>query len=325
MEANTNTTMDWLYSLYPKIKLQLQKAVGTEWSDLNRLLENYFTKVPPTELILPIAACKATSGNSEEAIPIAAAITSIQIGLRILDDIADKEQNALWKEIGVGRASNFGYAFLNLGNKIILDSDYPNEVKQKLLTSIAGSTQHIYRGQDLDIQAEVNSIEDYWKLIHLKTAIPYSFAVESGAIAGNATDQQIELCKNFGLKLGLIIQLYNDLYSFKFDNKDLLARKSTMPLLFALKTLKGKNLSDLEALVKAGCTTKNIEETKELINKTQVYSFMHSTAFNLRNEALTYLDELDRSIGRATLVAYLEKIFESWKLHLRQETASLLQ
>jgi geranylgeranyl diphosphate synthase type II len=104
----------------------------------------------------------------------------------------------------------------------------------------------VCEGQQLDMnfetQAEV-SIEDYLRMIQLKTATLLGFCLELGAVLADADTADAEHLRHFGLELGLAFQLQDDLLDVygeqdktgKRVGGDILSDKKTFLLLTALE------------------------------------------------------------------------------------------
>jgi geranylgeranyl diphosphate synthase type II len=114
-----------------------------------------------------------------------------------------------------------------------------------VLRLFSTTAAQVCEGQQLDMnfetQAEV-SIEDYIRMITLKTAVLLGFALEVGAVLNGASVNDALLLKNFGINIGLAFQLRDDLLDVYGDQEkfgkqvggDILADKKTFLQLTAL-------------------------------------------------------------------------------------------
>lgn len=110
---------------------------------------------------------------------------------------------------------------------------------------------------DMDFETQANvSIEDYLKMIELKTAVLLGCAIELGALIGGASKKDAELLFDFGRNLGIAFQLQDDLLDAFGDPKkvgkkwggDIVQNKKTYLYLKALE-LAPKEIADKLALL----------------------------------------------------------------------------
>lgn len=115
----------------------------------------------------------------------------------------------------------------------------------KVLRMFSHVAAQVCEGQQLDMNFETSetvSIEDYIRMITLKTAVLLGFALEVGAFLNDASDNDALLLKNFGINIGIAFQLRDDLLDVygaqekfgKLVGGDILADKKTFLQLTAL-------------------------------------------------------------------------------------------
>ena len=115
----------------------------------------------------------------------------------------------------------------------------------------------VCEGQQLDMNFETRtdvSIPEYLHMITLKTAVLLGFALELGAILGNASEQDAWNLKEFGIKTGIAFQLRDDLLDVYGDAEqfgklvggDILAGKKTFLLLTALEDANDEHREQLQ-------------------------------------------------------------------------------
>jgi len=114
----------------------------------------------------------------------------------------------------------------------------------------------ICEGQQLDIDFEHMSqvtIEDYMKMIELKTSVLLAHAMRIGGYIAGADNVQQEALYQFGLHIGLAFQIQDDLLDVYGDPKtfgkaiggDICANKKTFLLLTALETADAESKAEL--------------------------------------------------------------------------------
>lgn len=115
----------------------------------------------------------------------------------------------------------------------------------------------VCEGQQLDMNFETRtdvSIPEYLHMITLKTAVLLGFALELGAVLGNASEEDRKNLKEFGIKTGIAFQLRDDLLDVYGDAEqfgklvggDILAGKKTFLLLTALEDANDEHREQLQ-------------------------------------------------------------------------------
>ncbi len=146
-------------------------------------------------------------------------------------------------KFGESTAILAGNALLTLAFQCIASSvaNFPSETRIKLITFFAESlgAQGLVGGQFLDLSSErsENKInKQQLDLIQMmKTSSLINFSCQAGGILGNAKLHELKLLKSFGLDLGRMFQITDDLLDVEGDknvvgknlNKDLKSNKVT--------------------------------------------------------------------------------------------------
>lgn len=116
----------------------------------------------------------------------------------------------------------------------------------RVMETLADATNIIAEGEVLQLlnchDADISD-DTYLKVIHYKTAKLFEAATRLGAIICNASDQEQEAMREYGMRLGTAFQLIDDVLDFSGDSSeigknvgdDLAEGKPTLPLLHALR------------------------------------------------------------------------------------------
>lgn len=184
----------------------------------------------------------------------------------------------------------------------------------------------VCEGQQLDMNFETRtdvSIPEYLHMITLKTAVLLGFALELGAVLGNALEEDRKNLKEFGIKTGIAFQLRDDLLDVYGDaaefgkqvGGDILSDKKTFLLLTALEDANdihrtelqnwlGKTLSNPEEKVKAVTAIYNLldikSKTEAKINLYFHEALEHLEHVNAPAERKEYLRALALSLMERT-------------------------
>ena len=169
---------------------------------------------------------KIFNGNETQTLHIAAAFEMLHNFTLIHDDIMDdaevrRGQPTVFKKWNTNIAILSGDALavmamqqlqqLNCNPKTILEIS-------KIFTQTA---LEICEGQqyDLDFETADNiSIDEYLKMIRLKTAVMFAGCLKSGGIFANADSESISALYDFGIHLGIAFQLADDLLDVYADS-----------------------------------------------------------------------------------------------------------
>jgi len=114
-----------------------------------------------------------------------------------------------------------------------------------LLRIVSVAVKEMCEGELLQLQNSRKqdiTREAYFNVIQKKTAALISACTEAGAQSAGATPEQLEQMRQFGMYLGLIFQIKDDLFDYqphgiagKPTGNDIKEKKFTLPLIYALK------------------------------------------------------------------------------------------
>lgn len=121
----------------------------------------------------------------------------------------------------------------------------------------------VCEGQQMDMDYETRddvSIEEFVRMIELKTSVLLACSLKTGALIGGATTGNADKVYSFGKNLGIAFQLQDDLLDAFGDPKklgkqnggDIKANKKTYLLIKALANATAVQRTAIEALLKSG-------------------------------------------------------------------------
>jgi geranylgeranyl pyrophosphate synthase len=201
--------------------------------------------------LLPLMVCEAISGRYEHALPAAAALHLIKVSAEIFDDIEDADSpGSLSARYGSASATNVATTFLVLAENAItrlntrhVESDIVIRIVDIVNSSLA--TACIGQYLDLSLLQEKSVSEDiYLEVLNMKSAFITACACRVGALLAKANRQLIDTFTTFGQHLGMASQIANDILGITQGN-DILKRKVTLPLIYALAKADNKTRSKL--------------------------------------------------------------------------------
>lgn len=103
------------------------------------------------------------------------------------------------------------------------------------------------------------SEEVYYNIIQSKTAALFEACARVGALAGGATDEEVEAAAQFGNLVGMIFQIRDDIFDYfsssdigKPTGNDMKEGKLTLPLIYALNSTGNEEMKQLALKVRKG-------------------------------------------------------------------------
>lgn len=271
-----------LNTINNEILIYLKKHSGKEmYEPMEYSIKAGGKRFRPMILLL---MCEAFCDDFTDAIPFAVALECIHTYSLIHDDLPSMDNDDLrrglptcHKKFDEATAILAGDGLLNLAYEIMIDklkSDFnKNYIEVMQCIAIASGTKGMIEGQALDIKAEGNkniTIEELFKIYENKTGKLILASMKSGAIIGNANEQQLKIVEDIAYKLGIAFQIQDDILDIEGNQEeigkpiksDLKNDKATYVSIYGLE--KAKNdyhmLSNqaLEGLEKLGFKEKNI-------------------------------------------------------------------
>jgi geranylgeranyl diphosphate synthase type II len=228
--------------------------------------------------ILSMMACEMFSGDFQKAQNAALGVEIFHNFTLIHDDIMDEAPLRRGKET-VHKKWDERVGLLS-GDALMVESykrlaHYRPEILAKLLKLYNITAIEVCEGQQMDMDFEDREdvkIEEYIKMIRLKTAVLLGCSLEMGAIVGEAADKDAKDLYHFGVNLGVAFQLQDDILDVYADQSkfgkqvggDIIANKKTFLLLTALETANDDQLARLKVLFEEEDHVKKVREVKAI-------------------------------------------------------------
>lgn len=164
-------------------------------------------------------------GNPDKAYHLAAAFEMLHNFTLIHDDIMDKAIIRRGKETVCRKWNNnvailSGDALATMAVQQILKTDTDDANKLRIIELFAHTSVKVCEGQQYDLNFEDTlevSIDDYLKMISLKTAVMLAGCLKAGAMFAHADQSSLEMIYEFGINLGIAFQLKDDLLDLYSD------------------------------------------------------------------------------------------------------------
>mgnify|MGYP002519841922 FL=1 len=200
---------------------------------------------------LAMIASQMFGGKDEDVLPAALALEVFHNFTLLHDDVMDKA------DVRRGRPTvhvkwNENTAILS-GDQMLIEaykllSGVPADKLPKVLQLFNKMATEICEGQQYDVDFESQecvTIEEYLKMIRLKTSVLLANALQIGAYIAGADEQAQEALYQFGINIGLAFQIQDDILDVWGDPKtfgkavggDISCNKKTFVYLEAMRLL----------------------------------------------------------------------------------------
>ena len=246
--------------------------------DINHAIESLNWEKEPEGLYAPIAYALASGGKrirptlaliasemfggkEEEVLPAALALEVFHNFTLLHDDVMDRASvrrgrptvHVQWDD---NTAILSGDQMLIEAYKLI--AKVPSDKVQRTLEMFNEMATGICEGQQYDVDFERRDdvrIEEYMKMIELKTSVLLANALRTGGYIAGANEAQQEALYQYGLHIGLAFQIQDDILDVYGDPKtfgkaiggDICCNKKTFLLLTALHTADEADQAELNA------------------------------------------------------------------------------
>ncbi len=183
--------------------------------------------------------------------------------------------------------------------------EYLNKIKlahlQKVLFLFNNTASAVCEGQQMDMdfeKRETVGMDEYVKMITLKTSVLLAASLQLGSILGGAGEGNQQHLYAFGKNLGVAYQVQDDyLDAFgdpeKFGKKiggDILANKKTFLMIHAFETAKPEQLTELKELIKSNPAGK-VERVLQIFRDCKVDDWAKELKDKYLQTALKHLED----------------------------------
>ena len=207
---------------------------------------------------VPFLVHTAVAGDERPALPVAAACTFLGLGADLYDSILDHELPPLWHtrdsaEVNL-TATSLMATLPQLSIAHLQGQGTPPARLWVLAHLFADTLQTMIAGEYEDLlfpNLEHVSLEDSRAMVERKSGSAHALFARAGAVLATEDPFTIEAYAKFGLCFGIAKQLINDVWGIWGENasRDLLRGKRTLPIVYALSTLRGEQCKRLRKLL----------------------------------------------------------------------------
>lgn len=261
---------------------------------------------------LCLLAYESTGNDYHKVLPAAASLELTHNFSLIHDDIQDNDQErrgrpTVWSIWGIPQAINAGTSARILANLALLRLSENGISMERLLRAqyiLDSSCLKMIEGQYLDISYEHRldiGIDDYLDMIDKKTAALIGCSLQIGSLLGTDDESLIELFRSFGNNLGLAFQIRDDILGIWGNDKktgkplgsDIMRRKKSFPVVFALEKAKGEEKARLVKIYEGeNIDSNDLDTVLAILNSVSARIQAQSMAEEYRDKALDEIDKM---------------------------------
>lgn len=274
---------------------------------------------------LAMIASQLFGGKDEEVLPAALALEVFHNFTLLHDDVMDKA------DVRRGRPTvhvkwNENTAILS-GDQMLIEaykllSGVPADKLPKVLQLFNQMATEICEGQQYDVDFESQeqvTIEEYLKMIRLKTSVLLANALQTGAYIAGADKQAQEALYEFGINIGLAFQIQDDILDVWGDpatfgkavGGDISCNKKTFVYLEAIRQggerREGERLEEWYSQVLEDNTEK-IAAVKEIFEQLGVRAACEKVVEDYTQKALALLNQLPQNQATEQLRKLADKL-----------------
>lgn len=273
---------------------------------------------------LAMIACGIFGGNEQEVAPAAMALEVFHNFTLLHDDVMDKA------EVRRGRPTvhiqwNENTAILS-GDQMMIEAykllaEVPADKLHKVLRLFNKMATEICEGQQYDVDFESQehvTIEEYLKMIRLKTSVLLATALQIGSYLAGANEAQQEALYQFGINVGLAFQIQDDILDVWGDPKtfgkavggDISCNKKTYVYLTAQQLADDELTEELHQWYGSVLddNTEKIAAVKGIFEQLNVRAACEAVVEDYTQKALLILDTLPQNAATEQLRQLANKL-----------------
>ena len=238
-------------------------------------------------LSLPGLCCRAAGGNLLVADGVAAAWALLYTAAHALDSIQDRDPpERWWAELGEGPAINVATGLLTTAWVVLDRIEADRSSVRRVIEDFHSTVLWMASGQHLDLTVPLLTPDKAWAIAEAKSGAFFALACRSGARMAGAADAIAEHYGRYGLNLGLIVQIGDDM-------EDLVHCQGVPPLAVAycLETASLKARERLGIIMRSPTIDPSAQlEAVRILTATGAPLYLQTKLFQMQSLALESLE-----------------------------------
>ena len=287
-------------------QLSLDKQPAALYAPIKYTLDLGGKRIRPALLLL---ANNLFDGEDKSALNAALGIEVFHNFTLVHDDIMDdaplrRGKTTVYKKWDTNVAILSGDVMLIQAIQLLVKE--PHAKQSEILDLFNTTAIEVCEGQQYDMNFETSttvSIDDYLKMIELKTAVLVAASLKIGAIIANASAENAHHIYEFGKNLGIAFQLMDDILDLygnpekvgKRVGGDVIANKKTYLLLKAQELATGKLKKDLDFCLTSTVLApeQKVAKVTAIFNDLNIKKLANAEMDLFYNTAISHLDSID--------------------------------
>ncbi len=319
--------------------MSLKKKIAVKAEPIEKALREYLKIREPRKLydatahiplaggkrlrpVMALITCEMVGGDSEKAIPFAAALETIHNFTLVHDDVMDDDDlrhgvDACHTIYGLSTAILAGDTLFAYAFEMITDCDIEDGVKADLVKNVAYVVRKIAEGQQMDInfeEEETVDAKEYLEMIRLKTSILFGAAAYGGAKIGGTSEKEARKLEEMATNVGLGFQIWDDYLDAtaseeilgKPSGSDIRQGKRTLLVIEALNRADKNDRKKLINILDSKNTDEEIDEAVNIMNNCGALEECHKQAKRYLEGARKTLSNYPQSEARKLFEELLE-------------------
>ncbi|MDR0559144.1 MAG: polyprenyl synthetase family protein [Prevotellaceae bacterium] len=297
-----------------KFEIFFRDSLSSDSDLLNRILKYIFDqqskRMRPVCVFLSAAA--TLKPITEFTYVAAAVVEMLHTASIVHDDVIDRsEQRRGNKSINAEWSSKIAVLTGDylLSNMLVLTAKHK---MFDIIDAMANLTCEMSLGEMIQTEKSVDmdtSEEVYYEIIKKKTAILIGASMKFGAKSTGA-DELAQLMYETGENIGMAFQIKDDIADFEKTNllgkpagNDIVERKITLPLIYALKQCGEKDRKHILKCVKEADTNrKNVQTVRNFVIENRGIEYAAKVAQNYISKAVSLISTLEDSAAKQSLI-----------------------
>jgi len=257
--------------------------------------------------VLALMACNLFSDKIDDAVIPVTGLEIFHNFTLVHDDIMDKATvrrgfATLHSKWHVNQAILSGDVMAFITNECFLQS--PPHLLQKVFRIFNKAAIDVCVGQQFDMdfeKATIVSLDEYLRMIELKTAALIAASAKIGALFGGADEKEAEILYEYGKNLGLAFQIQDDLLDTYGDMKvfgkisggDIVAGKKTFLYVKAMEIASQDQRKKLQEIYSSETydTETRIKMATEIFDQLHLKYISENLASDYLKTALSFLEK----------------------------------
>jgi geranylgeranyl pyrophosphate synthase len=187
-----------------------------DWPECWNSLQNALAESEHPSLALPYHAYKAVEGQGGGVIPVTAAWMILVHAAYLIDDLQDGDLERVSRITPPENAMALAIAWIFAAYKMLDDPELPHVTRSRVVDILSQAGFDSSHGQHLELSRNTKNLntnkqlEAYWQSVIDKSGRIYAAGAAVGAVVGTDSMDCIEALSDYGLSLGVIMQVVDD-------------------------------------------------------------------------------------------------------------------